>query len=241
MHNRIAIFGLTGDPFTIAHRDICKQAIDTLRLQKLYVIPTVVEYHRKGKERWLTDHQRLTCAEEMLWTLGPRYGKKIELDDSELRLKSLCMANTPLDEEVVKRRRFIHTLLDFKVRHNVDGDTLLYMIIGQDELYRFDTWYEWEFILDNIDSLAVIGRNQDAEIDVPSRIFDKIHDNDKMHGHVEKLSLSKSYLYGVSASAVRDYHQKGSLDDYLDYVDMVDLGEIDWKTVPWIEKRRRGV
>ncbi|MBO6031887.1 MAG: hypothetical protein J6Q22_10640 [Prevotella sp.] len=232
MQNRIAIFGLTGDPFTIAHRDICKQAIDTLQLQKLYVIPTVVEYHRKGKKRWLTDQQRLTCAEEMLWSLGPRYGKKIELDDSELILKSLCFANPPLDEEVVKRRRFIHTLLDFKVRNRINGDTSLYMIIGEDELKIFQTWHEWESILDNIDCLAVVkGHNGGEDVHVPSEIMHR------MHRRVEELELSQSYLYGVSASAVREYHD--NLDSYLDYVKQIDSHEVDWITVPWIEKKRR--
>lgn len=234
MRNRIAIFGLTGDPFTIAHRDICKQAIDTLRLQKLYVIPTVVEYHRKGKERWLTDRQRLTCAEEMLWTLGPRYGRKIELDDSELILKSLCMANTPLDEEVVKRRRFIHTLLDFKVRNRINGDTSLYMIIGEDELKIFQTWHEWKSILDNIDCLAVVKRSGADDVQVPSEIMRM------MHGRVEEVALSERYLYNVSATAVRHWYRNDGLEEYLADVKKLDNGELDWLTIPWINKKTKG-
>lgn len=236
MTNRIAIFGLTGDPFTIAHRDICKQAIDTLKLKKLYVIPTIVEYHRAGKDRWLNDSQRIECAEQMLWMLGPKYGKKIELDTSEIKLKSLCMANTPLDEEVVKRRRFIHTLLDFKVRHNIDGDTSLYMIIGADELKIFQTWHEWESILDNIDCLVVVkGRQGDEDVQVPSDIMHR------MHGRVEELELSKSYLYGVSATMVRHWYCNDDLKEYLYDVKQIDAGEHDWITVPWITKKRSEV
>ena len=102
MHNRIAIFGLTGDPFTIAHRDICKQAMDTLKIDKLYVIPTVVDYHRKDKERWLTDLQRVYCIEKMLWTLGNEYREKYEIDTHELMLKSLCENDTRLYNEIIK-------------------------------------------------------------------------------------------------------------------------------------------
>ena len=46
----VAVFGLTGDPFTVAHRAICKRAMDELPIDKLYVIPTIVNYHRKDKE-----------------------------------------------------------------------------------------------------------------------------------------------------------------------------------------------
>lgn len=236
MTNRIAIFGLTGDPFTIAHRDICKQAIDTLQLKKLYVIPTIVEYHRAGKDRWLNDSQRIECAEQMLWMLGPKYGKKIELDTSEIKLKSLCMANTPLDEEVVKRRRFIHTLLDFKVRHNIDGDTSLYMIIGSDELKIFQTWHEWESILDNIDCLVVVkGRQGDEDVQVP---YDIMH---RMHGRIEELELSKSFLYDVSATRVRHWYCDGDLKEYLYDVQQIDSGENYGITVPWITKKRSEV
>lgn len=38
MCSRIAIFGLTGDPFTVAHREICRLAMKELPIHKLYVI-----------------------------------------------------------------------------------------------------------------------------------------------------------------------------------------------------------
>ena len=76
------------------------------------------------------------------------------------------------------------------------------------------------------------GHNGGGDVHVPSEIMHRVH------GRVEVLELSLSYLYGVSASAVREYHD--NLASYLDYVKQIDSHEVDWITVPWIEKKRRG-
>lgn len=238
MHNRIAIFGLTGDPFTIAHRDICKQAMDTLQIDKLYIIPTVVDYHRKGKERWLTDLQRVYCMEKMLWTLGNEYREKYEIDTHELMLKSMCVNDTALYDEMIKHRRFIHTLFDFKARMAKMNDVLeppeIILIIGSDELKMFPSWHRWELILDNINYLVVVNGRDGEDVTIPSLI------DIKMRGRIMTMELSANYLYNVSASAIRHWYRNDSLDDYLYDVKQIDSGELDWITVPWIVKSGRG-
>lgn len=234
MYNRIAIFGLTGDPFTIAHRDICKQAINTLNIDKLYVIPTIVDYHRKGKDKWLTDPQRLHCMKQMLFSMGIGYYERCEIDAFELRLKNYCIANSVLEEELVKRRRFIHTLLDFKARYGIGFEPEIYMIIGSDELKNFQTWHEWQSILDNITCLVVVNGRDGEEVAIPSAIYDKMGGMDR----IRTMELSKSYLYNVSASAVRHWYRNDKLEDYLDDVRKIDSYEMDWITVPWIAKKK---
>ena len=236
MCNRIAIFGLTGDPFTIAHRDICKQAIDTLQLHKLYVIPTVVDYHRKGKERWLTDLQKVFCMEKMLLTLGSSYVGRYEIDTHELMLKSMCENDVALFNEVIKPRRFIHTLLDFKARQEKINDVLapqeIVLIIGSDELRMFQSWHRWDAVLSNINSLVVVNGRDGEESSIPIPI------DVKMRGKIMTMYLSNRYLCGVSATAVREFYRNKGLDEYIADVKKIDSGAIDWTEVPWIEEKR---
>lgn len=233
MHNRIAIFGLTGDPFTIAHRDICKQAMDTLQIDKLYVIPTVVDYHRDGKERWLTDMQRVYCMEKMLWSLGSEYIGKYEIDTHELMLKSMCENDLRLYNEIIKPRRFIHTLLDFKCRlakkYGVLEPPEIVLIIGSDELRMFQSWHRWDAIVAKINYFTVVRRNEEEELIIPVEI--------KSLGRLMTMELSEEYLYNVSATAVRQCYKNDGLKDYLDDVKKLDNGELDWLTIPWINKK----
>lgn len=228
-HNRVAIFGLTGDPFTIAHRDICKQAMDTLDIDRLYVIPTVVDYHRKSKSRWLNDIERVECMMRLLQSIGPDYVGRYFVDTNELSLKTLCKGKASLYDEVIKRRRFIHTLLDFKVHH---CDTLpeIFLIIGADELQKFPSWHLWDCVLDNITYLAVVNGRDGKEVSVPALV------KAKMEGRMKNLDLSKSYLYNVSATAIRHWYRNDSLAEYLEDVRKLDSGEMDWLACPWIRK-----
>ena len=222
--NRIGIFGLTGDPFTIAHRDICKQAMDNLDIDKLYIIPTVVNYHRKGKELWLTDLQKVYCMENMLWHLGSRYNGEYEIDTHELILKNLCNNDQSLYTEIIKPRRFIHTLLDFKSRmankNDVDGGYKITLILGSDELRIFQSWHRWDAIINNIDSLAIVdGRNGEmVDVSAPVQI--------KLRGKVQHLSLSTEWMYRISASKIRDRYRdvRCGFSEYLK-----DLKEYDYE------------
>ena len=212
-NNRVAIFGLTGDPFTIAHRDICKQAIDKLDINKLYVIPTVVDYHRSGKDRWLTDLQRVYCMEKMLLMLGDEYIGKYEIDTHELMLKSLCENDIMLFNEVIKPRRFIHTLLDFKSRIAMMNDVLappeILLIIGSDELRIFHSWHRWDAVADNINFLVVVNGRNGEELKIPAPV------EIKFRNRIMTLGLSNDSLYDVSATAIRKWYRNAGLDEYL--------------------------
>lgn len=230
MSNRIAIFGLTGDPFTIAHRDICKQALETLHLEKLYVIPTIVDYHRKGKERWLTDLERVHCMKEMLFSMGIGYYARCEIDAYELRLKNLCRNTPSLYTEVIKKRRFIHTLLDFKARHFYPRQEII-MIIGADELKMFPRWYRWDSVLDNVTHLCVVNGRDEETVPIPTLVKAKMKEN------IITMPLSREYLCRISASLVRECYRNRKLEDYLLDVRKIDSYETNVQDVPWIVEK----
>lgn len=223
--SRVAIFGVTADPFTVAHRAICKAVMDQYGIDKLFVIPTVVEYHRKGKERWLTDEARMECIREMLWTLGPEYEGRWEIDWHELHLKRLCHFTDnelcqDLFEEIISKRRFIHTLLDFKTRHATDTEITL--VLGQDEAQNLPNWHRWKDVLFNVDQVYVVAGRDDDNRQLPSEIVDFCESISPRQRFFIPIQLTAPELLKVSASKVRkaymgkmEYDREDELHAYL--------------------------
>ena len=242
---RVAIFGGTFDPFTVAHRAICKQAMDEMPIDKLYVIPTVVSYHRESKGRWLCDADRVKVIRHMLWSLGEQYIGKWEVDTHELELKALC-ANTDeknnrgrddrLYDSIIKPRRFVHTLLDFKTR--VGRDTKIDLILGTDSARNFNTWYHWQDVAANVSAFVIVqGRYGKDVKTLPFEVARKL----QRRGGVPSccMDIPEQYQH-VSASKVRETcnHWAYTADNYLDEVKEFDNG-VDINDLGWTEKKGR--
>ena len=56
---KIAIFGGSFDPFTIAHKAIVKQLFDYVNVDKVVISPTVTNWYRNKDDVWLNDTQRI--------------------------------------------------------------------------------------------------------------------------------------------------------------------------------------
>lgn len=227
--DRVAIFGGTFDPFTIAHREICREAIDKLYIDKLYVIPTVVDYHRQGKDKWLDDSTRITVAKRMLWSLGYKYLDKWKINDHEIRLKRLCEAsNASLYNEVIKPRRFIHTLLDFKARH---PDSSITLILGSDSVKNLPSWHKWESIFENIDDLVMVQGRDGETISVPEEISRRFP-----WSKAPDIIDLPSPLEDISATRIRAKYRcnpEYGLFQYVSEVDDFDRGQASLKDLGW--------
>jgi nicotinic acid mononucleotide adenylyltransferase/ADP-ribose pyrophosphatase YjhB (NUDIX family) len=202
---RYAIFGGTFDPFTIAHRAIVKGALDLKDfngkpfIDKLFVAPTIVDYHRVGKKPWLNDDQKLEVINAILNDL--EYGIDWELWLDDFRLKKLCKTDAA-KREFVDKHRFINTLLSFKAAmcHNPDDE--VYVIIGSDSFFNFKQWYMHNKILEQAKLIVVPGRYKDdedriAKMDIPFsriiRIDESLNDmsGSAMRCKYEAMSFSK--------------------------------------------------
>lgn len=229
----VAVFGLTGDPFTVAHRAICKKAINALPIDKLYVIPTVVDYHREGKNRWLSDGARLECMRYMLWSLGDYYLNKWEIDRHEIDLKWLCgyaddYVHSGLTDEIIPKRRFIHTLLDFKTR--IGMFTQIMLILGTGSVKNLTTWYRWKEVCHSISSLVVVNGRDGETIEIPSEV------KSVLGSRYCNLSLEDEDLLKVSASKVREACLKDryTVDMYRYCIEDLDRGITNLKDLGWI-------
>lgn len=157
---RYAIFGGTFDPFTPAHRAIVKAVLDLEAseggklIDKVFVAPTIVNYHRPDKAAWLTTEERVECIHKAL--SGLTYGIDWELWDYDLKRQAMlktCNAKDRLKFE----HRFIDTLIEFKL-HVMDKNDEVYIILGTDSYNNLKTWCCYEEICRQAKLIVVDGR-----------------------------------------------------------------------------------
>lgn len=218
---RIGIFGGTFSPFTVAHRAIVKTFIDELRLDELYIIPTIVNYHRAGKSDPLLETDKVEIIERIVDTLPSFYRRRIFIDKSELAYRDLCRGMS--DEAwtaLVEGRRFLHTLLDFNVRHGIDKDVSRpYVCIGTDSFEHLDQWYMNTEIV-KICNLVVVQGREGKVVKRPEIPYRAIRIN---------LEYEK-----VSASKIREKMICRSWCHYFGDVKRLDEGKTTLADLGWI-------
>ena len=204
MKERIGIFGCSADPFTLAHREIVKQALEQRAVDAVVVAPTIVDWHRAGKTKWLGAAEKVDVIKALTKGLGLVY-----VDDSELRRKELCEGMPDLEEHAVKSWRFADTLLRIMLDKGGD-DAEFWPIVGSDELKSFKSWFAWRDILSLSGGIiAVAGRGGEK--------FDEkrfVEENPEFGGKLRTIEIDGRFA-DVSASAVREKYRDLALGVYV--------------------------
>ena len=138
---RIGIYGGTFNPPHIGHIRAAKYAVESLKLDRLLVIPSCISPHKVLPENSPTPEQRLRMLELSLAGQG-----KIEISDLELRRGS-----TSYTYETVQQ---IHQLYP---------DSQLILFMGTDMFLSFDSWKNPDVILQYA-ALGVFYRGDREEI-----------------------------------------------------------------------------
>lgn len=133
---RLGIFGGSFDPIHLEHRRLCLSAIESLKLDKLFVVPAFAPPHKKGKIL-SSDADRLA-----LCRLAFEDEKRIEVSDFEIRKKGTSYTYL--------------TVRAFKEKYPTDE---LFFLVGTDMLRDFPTWKNPEDILKNA-KLGVCAREE---------------------------------------------------------------------------------
>ena len=192
MKERIGIFGCTADPFTLAHREIVKQALAQRVVDAVVIVPTIVDWHRAGKSAWLDSEQKISVIKAMTKGLGLVY-----VDDTELKRKEMCAESEALTEHIVKNWRFIDTLMRIKL-DKADDKREFWPIIGTDSLAGFKAWFAWKDIL--AQSSGIIAVNGRAGVDFDEKSF--MAENPEFEGKLRTIRIDAKFA-NVSASAAR--------------------------------------
>ena len=146
---RIGIFGGSFNPPHNMHKNISLELIDNGYLDKVIYVPTGNMYNKSNL---------------------------IDFEDRLNMVKLMIQKNDNLDVSDIGNNmdyQYTYQALDyFKKLYN---DASIYFICGSDNLVEFDTWREFEYILENYKLLVII-RNGDNIEEILSK-YDKYRDN----------------------------------------------------------------
>ena len=202
---RIGIFGCTADPFTLAHREIVKQVLKQNVGNAVIIVPTIVDWHRAGKTKWLDSTQKMTVAKALTKDLGLVY-----VDDTELCLKERCAGNPDLEAHAIRNWHFVDTLVRIILNRATDNQEF-WPIVGSDELLNFKNWFAWRDILKLSDGIiAVVGR---SGIGFDEKKF--LKENPEFDGKLKTIKINEKFA-DTSASAIREKYKDKTPDEYID-------------------------
>ena len=188
----VAIFSGTFDPFTMAHRNIVEQVLKSYLADDVYIVPTIVNYHREGKESFLKDVDKLNIIKCLVEDID-NSKEHVFIDSYELGLLRQIPGNV---DAFQKRRRFIDTLVEFKQRHFGFYDEIkLKFIIGTDEYKAFKNWTMWDTILQIADPIVVNGRDGD---EVVTEFNCDVINIDPKYANVSASAVRKALAEGLS-------------------------------------------
>ena len=213
---KIAIFGGTFDPFTIAHKAIVKQLFDYVGVEEVIISPTVTNWYRNKDDVWLTDSQRINVIYKATNDLSQLH--TIGVNTYDLQLK-YSFDKVEDQEEFVKNWHFYDTLVDLRARYGTalctlyndePEETEFYVVIGADQLEFFKNWYRWEDILKLSKLIVVNNRNgKHVESDIP---------------HID-IEIDKEF-WNVSATEIRAKY-KTMKDGYEKYLKTFDPPQVE--------------
>lgn len=183
IQERIGIFGGTFDPFHVGHLAIIDEVLNRKLVDSITIVPTIVNYHRLGKDKWLTNAKKFEVISSII-SKSKNYNN-IFLDLYEVRMKNAGK----ITEEQAKNWRFINTLERIESWYK-NANVELYTIIGTDSLRNLKTWHRWNDILSKSKIIGIEGRNGEAiETDIP---YIPVRINDK-YQHVSSSEIRKKY------------------------------------------------
>ena len=183
MKKRFAIFGGTFDPWTKAHQWIVNRVIDNDIADVVIISPTIVDWHRVGKDKWLSDEDKSQVIESALEANGwmchefdhqddikdgikeffrVKDSKKVILSTRDFLKRDMLKKSeeqSGIINEMISEHRFIHTLIDLKLAFGMKNDWNV--IIGTDSIKHFRSWYQSNDIINNASIVGVDGRDDD--------------------------------------------------------------------------------
>lgn len=125
------------DPFHIGHMAIITKAFEQLKLDKVVIVPTTVNYYRQDKRYLFTYDEKCIIIRHFLCSCP----YNVEIDT--------------IEKDKDGSWRTIDLVQYFRKEYPND---VLYLIIGEDSFKEFKTWTRWKEIIDYV-RLAVANRS----------------------------------------------------------------------------------
>ena len=183
---RIGIYGGTFNPPHIGHVSAALQAVESLRLDRLLLIPDRIAPHKQLPEGSASPEQRLQMLQ-----IAAKDCPQLEVSDMELRREGTSYTYL--------------TILELREKY---PDDELLLIMGTDMFLSFDKWKNPNIILQNA-TLGVLYRGERGEI---AAIEAKKQEMEAMGA---KIELVKNDIVTISSTDLRRMLVFRCADDFL--------------------------
>ena len=175
----IAIFGGSFDPPHLGHEEIVKEALKSLHVDKLFVVPTYLNPFKK--EFFAPSELRLKWLKEIFIC------KEVEILDFEVKQKRAVPT--------------IETLEFLKSRYNLKK---IYLIIGADNLASLEDWHRYNELKDMVEFVIA---SRDETI-LPKELI-KLSINAKISSSKLRSNMSTSFIpHKISDEVIEFYKDK---------------------------------
>ena len=210
---RIGIYGGTFNPPHIGHLRGAAQAVETLGLDKLLLIPDRIAPHKELPPNSPTPEQRL----EMIRIAAAGY-PKMEVSDIELR-----------------REGPSYSYITVQAIREAYPDAKLYLLMGTDMFTSFLTWRNPEMIMEHA-ALAVMCRgdkNETAAIEAQKKTIEAMgYEVELVENKV--TAISSTQLRRLLAFHCAEEFLPAGVGDYIRSQGLYDVTD-DWKNLPMKE------
>ena len=174
---RIGIYGGSFNPPHNGHKLVINHLLDNGILDKVYIVPTGRNYVKPGLEKF--EHRRAMLD---LALTGIDNAEIVDIEDRDTQV-------------------YTYMTLDYFKERNSDDDIVF--IMGSDNLLEFDTWKEYQYMLNNY-SFVVIMRGDHKIEDMGDYVN---YENIKFVDNLSALASSKLRIALT---------EKGDISPYVD-------------------------
>ncbi len=178
----IILFGGTFDPVHYGHLRLAEKLHNLLPDAEIRMMPSATPPHRE--EPGATAQQRLAM----------------------LVLATDSFAQLTLDDRELKRRGPSYTLLSIQEIQREYPERSLMLVMGDDAMTQFDSWYQWQQIVQQV-NLLVVARPGAPVDPIPEQVLDHITLCDSIEELAEEpsggLYRHLCPLLDISASQIR--------------------------------------
>ena len=207
---KYGVFGGTFDPFTIAHYAVVQETISKKLVDKLIILPTIVDWYRKDKDTWLNDQFKIKAIKSAfrnnITTLGYTKINQSDIDNckTDIIIDVSEYSWALLNPDFVQNRRYVNMLSDIICRYGEENE--YFTIIGTDSYISLPKWSRYKAITSMSKLIVVDGRCGDI-------LFGNLENDPNVY---VTLSIDKKYSE-VSASKIREKfkNKENGFEDYI--------------------------
>jgi nicotinate-nucleotide adenylyltransferase len=171
----IGIFGGAFDPPHLAHRALAQAAIDQLKLEFLYIVPTGQAWH---KSRVLSDAIHRLAMARLAFQNMPH----VVVNDLETQREGASYTVDTLDELQLRHPR-----------------ACFYVLVGADQAASFTLWHQWQRVL-KMAKLVVVQRPVSNADQAYSHEWHNLPSERVMQMQMPLMDISSSALRASYAS-----------------------------------------